>query len=336
MTFIQNRRFGLEVAKGNIPGHSIVQLGSRNSNCDTDFKDIWDAGALCTLNYDEEVLPFTAGLTLTGGTSGATARIVIVDDNGATGTLTLRKLVGTLQDNETITDSSTGEATSSGTINAIMGMQEPTGAEQWEVVCESADDAVTGTGATALLLNYMSSVTNQYVTEVVLTNGHTPVLFGSANQLFPRSIIVLSYGGQVPHDVYGKTNQGFIVIRDSVSKLVRMCVGYDDNKIGDEHGLNTSLSIHYKVPSGKTAFAEFTFVNTEKGEDAIIRSLVKLAGSTAFLTVGEASVYQGVSQENFSSFPSALPAGATFKIIAKSTNADTLTIAQIILTQVDD
>lgn len=69
-----------------------------------------------TLAYDNQTSNFTAGAILTGATSGATAVILQDSDSGATGTLTLGYVVGTFQDNEIITDSSTGSATVNGTI----------------------------------------------------------------------------------------------------------------------------------------------------------------------------------------------------------------------------
>jgi len=72
-----------------------------------------------TLAYDTQTANFTAGLTITGGTSGATALIVSDADGGATGTLELREIVGAFVDNEIITDSSTGSATVNGTLTAV-------------------------------------------------------------------------------------------------------------------------------------------------------------------------------------------------------------------------
>ena len=69
-----------------------------------------------TLDYDAETGAFTAGLVLTGGTSGATAIILEVDDAGTTGTLTLGDIVGTFEDDETITDTSTGSADANGVV----------------------------------------------------------------------------------------------------------------------------------------------------------------------------------------------------------------------------
>lgn len=63
-----------------------------------------------TLGYDTQTGNFAAGLVLTGAISGATARIISDLDSGSTGTLTLYKLYGQFQDNETITDTGTGSA----------------------------------------------------------------------------------------------------------------------------------------------------------------------------------------------------------------------------------
>jgi hypothetical protein len=71
-----------------------------------------------TLLYQTQTGNFTVGNTLTGGTSGATARIVADTDAGATGTLTLYDVVGTFVNGELITDGSGGSATTNGTVTA--------------------------------------------------------------------------------------------------------------------------------------------------------------------------------------------------------------------------
>lgn len=63
------------------------------------------------LPYDAESSAFTEGLTLTGATSAAAGVIVSDFNDGTTGVLTLRDVVGTFQNNESITDSSIGLAT---------------------------------------------------------------------------------------------------------------------------------------------------------------------------------------------------------------------------------
>jgi hypothetical protein len=74
-----------------------------------------------TLAYDAQTVNFTVGATLTGATSGCTARIVGDADGGATGTLTVRSIVpgdgGYFIDNEIITGSSGGSATANGTLS---------------------------------------------------------------------------------------------------------------------------------------------------------------------------------------------------------------------------
>lgn len=72
-----------------------------------------------TLAYDAQTGNFTLGLTITGGTSGATAVIVKDTDSGTTGTLTLKTISGTFSDNEIITDTSTGSATVNGTLTSV-------------------------------------------------------------------------------------------------------------------------------------------------------------------------------------------------------------------------
>ena len=69
-----------------------------------------------TLAYEAQTANFTVGDILTGGTSGATARITADSDSGTTGTLTLRDIVGAFEDGETITDGSGGSADANGTL----------------------------------------------------------------------------------------------------------------------------------------------------------------------------------------------------------------------------
>lgn len=72
--------------------------------------------AVATLAYDTQTVNFTVGNILTGGTSGATARIVADSDSGTTGTLSLIDVDGVFVDNEIITDGASGSATANGTV----------------------------------------------------------------------------------------------------------------------------------------------------------------------------------------------------------------------------
>lgn len=69
---------------------------------------------LGTLAYDGQTGNFAADLVVTGGTSGATGRIVTDTDGGADGTLLLADVRGIFVNNEAITDSATGAAVANG------------------------------------------------------------------------------------------------------------------------------------------------------------------------------------------------------------------------------
>lgn len=67
-----------------------------------------DVEVLAALAYDGQSNNFTVGNTLTGGTSGATGRLVEQTDGGATGTLILADVVGTFQNNDALTEDNAG------------------------------------------------------------------------------------------------------------------------------------------------------------------------------------------------------------------------------------
>ena len=82
--------------------------------------DVSRVGPLNTLPYDGQSGNFTVGLTVTGGTSGATGKIIADVDAGATGTLTLQTISGIFVDNEAITDTSTGAAVVNRTFASLI------------------------------------------------------------------------------------------------------------------------------------------------------------------------------------------------------------------------
>lgn len=76
----------------------------------TDWWAITDESTY-SLPYDAKTGAFTQGATVTGGTSGASATIIDVVDNGTDGILYVQGITsGPFQDNETITDGSGGSA----------------------------------------------------------------------------------------------------------------------------------------------------------------------------------------------------------------------------------
>ena len=106
------------------PGQHVILSGrvqARRRN-GIDYASVinvgWARRPGSTLLYQTQTGNFTVGNVLTGGTSGATARIVADTDAGATGTLTLYDVVGTFVNGELITDGSGGSATTNGTVTA--------------------------------------------------------------------------------------------------------------------------------------------------------------------------------------------------------------------------
>ncbi len=77
------------------------------------------------LRYDAETGAFTEGLTVTGGSSGATGVIDELHDDGTTGYFKLSSVSGTFEDDEAITDSSTGVAVVNGTLQAYKNTDTP-------------------------------------------------------------------------------------------------------------------------------------------------------------------------------------------------------------------
>lgn len=101
------------------------------------------------LAYDAQVANFTVGQIVTGTDSAATALIIADADSGGTGTLTLRSISGTFQNNEQITDPLGGDALVNGTLtpqNAILlGAVTALRAAREDVAGWAATFAVNGT-----------------------------------------------------------------------------------------------------------------------------------------------------------------------------------------------
>jgi len=93
-------------------GRNVAQRGMYHVGCGA-----YRPGS--TLGYDTQTANFTAGRTVTGQSSGATAMIQADSDSGTTGTLTLINIDGEFLDNEIIIDDngSPGSATVNGTLS---------------------------------------------------------------------------------------------------------------------------------------------------------------------------------------------------------------------------
>lgn len=164
-----------------------------------------------TLLYDGQTSNFTAELTLTGGTSGATAYIVSDTDGGTTGSLKLRKISGTFQDNETITDSSTGSATANGaptyTMKNLPSLAETTFSDTSPGFYISGASNINFTGITdkTYLMRYVPqpptlTSTNDYFTldgtstgQVLIEDRHKKYLMKALDEMMADYDEDLSY-----------------------------------------------------------------------------------------------------------------------------------------------
>jgi len=144
-TIGENSTEGLEVFEGALGGDWVtVQFGVTGGTYligvngestgfifdGTDFFP-YVAGGVFKLSYDAETTPFTSGAILTGGTSGATAKIykIVPSVTPGVGVLWLTDITGgPFQDNEAITDGNGGAATAAGVaVQAIPGITFPAG-----------------------------------------------------------------------------------------------------------------------------------------------------------------------------------------------------------------
>ena len=89
-------------------GRNAVPLASQKDTANNTLGEAY-------LLYKGKTAAFTAGKILSQGTS-VSAEIIAVQDDGATGYLTLGNVIGTFADNVAITDDGTGAAVANGTI----------------------------------------------------------------------------------------------------------------------------------------------------------------------------------------------------------------------------
>jgi hypothetical protein len=128
-----------------------------------------------TLGYDGGSAAFTAGKTLTGATSHATAVIVSTGASPVSGTLTLHSITGTFIDNEAIADNGTipGAAVVNGTVKDAFDINH-------ERVFTEID--------TILVCKlYRKAATLQAAGQAFLIESQTKIMFAAADGLRPYS-----------------------------------------------------------------------------------------------------------------------------------------------------
>lgn len=92
-----------------LPNNALSAIDSQKP---TDVPDFYVPNSIL---YDGGSSLFVAGETITGGTSGATAEIVVVQGDSTSGTLMLKSVSGVFVDNEAITSAS-GSALANGAL----------------------------------------------------------------------------------------------------------------------------------------------------------------------------------------------------------------------------
>ena len=132
----------LEMAPGEVGLFQAEAVGRARN--DITYGIFWIvAGAArpaATLDFNLQTGNYTAGLVVTGATSGASARIVAVVQSAGSGTLTLRDIEGTFTSGELITDTSTGSARVSGSLGTSNVALDATGSDPVRA------DTITGSG----------------------------------------------------------------------------------------------------------------------------------------------------------------------------------------------
>jgi len=203
----------------------------------------------------------------------------------------------------------------------------PTAGETWEIVSDSADDAAAGTGVRTVDMTYLDDALVEQ-TETLTMNGTTPVTFVATDAFRAIRCRAATWGSTLE-------NQGNIDIRVSGGGNPRCRIIRDVIVPADPIGQNTSLDVHYTVPASKIGFVISITTNVAKGQDAILRALLRRASGDGFTVSGELSAYQNSFVSEFDKGLTALPAGTDVKIIARSSNVAAPTSVFISILEVD-
>lgn len=179
----------------------------------------------------------------------------------------------------------------------------PTAGEQWELVSTSVNDASAGTGARTIAIQYLDA---NYVaqTEVVTLNGTTPVTTVATDMFRPRAMTTTTAGSLAEND-------GDVLLR---------AAGGGDTRGLMLAGNNRSMSVHYTVPVGVTAFILAITLEINKGEDVVIAFKATAGPSNIFIKVAESFIYQTQNRINTVSYQPLIEK-SDFKTTAISSNA---------------
>jgi hypothetical protein len=220
-----------------------LQLGGDN----TPYYDDIAVNSI-TMRYDTEASgPFTLGETITGGTSGATADITILQDDGTTGVLTLHGWDGTaFTDGETITGgaSSTTAQVDAPNVAFINGFEPNSGRIGNEFITAIAPNA-NGTNS-GLTGSDGNSTDNYLLVDERVTTG-SPATYVDATVAAQKDTYKYDVSGSLPSAVTEITFLGTATYAqssltgiDGYNTVVR--VGGVDND-GPREGLSASFAL---------------------------------------------------------------------------------------------
>lgn len=180
----------------------------------------------------------------------------------------------------------------------------PTAGETWEIVSDSANDDISGTGARIV---FISGLDDNYepVTETVETNGLTPVVTVRTDWFRIYGVLVISSGSS-------QANEGDITLRVAGGGNIR-------SKILPTFA--TTFNGFFTVPKGKTLFLLISQAFVPKNEDVVIRNRVLVDGTNTFINGGEVAVYQNDVFSEFFALPR-FPEKTDIDLRAKSTNTN--------------
>lgn len=160
-------------------------------------------------------------------------------------------------------------------------MVQPTAAETWEIVSDSAADTSAGTGARTIVVSYLDDSGNPQAALATM-NGTTPVTLNSDHFRVENSngksggrCVVLAVGS-------GTTNAGKITVRVSGGGATRTTI---------LPGVGISENGQYTVPTGKTIYGSQDLLFFSKNHDGLYRTALRLA-SGSVISSGAIPFYQ--------------------------------------------
>jgi len=236
MTNILTREFYLEVAKGNVSGHSLIHKFGRNSDIDGAFEAIWNGGGSYTghdITAAETMETFSslaadAGTLLSSGTAtgGSTTTII---DTGATfssdGVAANDVVINDTQLDHAIVVSTT-ETTI--TVFQFEGGTTPVSSDAYRIVTKAS------TGVPVMKLKKLLTAAGAETSEYIIMNGVTGVN---------------TTGSYIRHSrsrCHGGDNAGAITTRQSVTTANITSVM--------PAGYNSTMIACDTIPAGKTGY----------------------------------------------------------------------------------